>query len=99
MCSCLQSFLIKCSPDKSGPVVDSIVDEGADIVGAGADQSGAADAQHEHQGGEDVDPEVDHHHQREDEDAGVAGAGVLDPRHPDCACDQPAQLEQHIHWK
>ena len=86
-------------PDGSGPHLDR---PGHEVpVGAVAQEGehlGAAQAEHEQQRREDVDPEVDDHGDGEDVDGLVAVVGVH-PKHPDCARDQPRDLKQDINWR
>ena len=57
----------------------------------------ATEAEHEEEGCEDVDPEVDDDHHGEHVDRFVAflGAGV-DPDQPDCSRHQPSDLEDDV---
>ena len=58
----------------------------------------AAETEHEEEWGEDVDPEVDDDHHREDVDRLVALLGVRIHSHqPDRAGYQPGNLEDDVH--
>ena len=60
----------------------------------------AAETEHEEEWGEDVDPEVDDDHHREDVDRLVALLGVRIHSHqPDRAGYQPSNLEDDVHWE
>ena len=93
--------------DKSPDTVATVAEDPSSNVIAG-DGNGniylpgtyprAADPQHEGERGEDVDPEVDNDHQREDVDGVVAlGLGVPHLFNPHCPSYQPDQLKQNIH--
>ena len=82
------------SPQITGPGLNNIVEKCPERAGADPD-SEAAETEHECEGCEDVDPEVDDDDDREDVDGSVT-AGGLSSGNPDCARDQPADLEEDV---
>ena len=83
-------------PDITGPGLNNIVEKCPERAGTNAD-SEAAETEHEYEGSEDVDPEVDDDNHREDVDSSVT-VGAVSPSHPDCACHKPANLEEDVDW-
>ena len=90
-------------PDGSCPVINSIGDQTPGNVGPAADANlGAAEADHEDEGGEDVDPEVDDDNQGEDVDGGITSLSIgaatdVNTSNPNCSSYQPAKLKQYVH--
>ena len=82
------------SPYITGPGLNNIVEKCPERAGADPD-SEAAETEHECERREDVDPEVDDDDHREDVDGSLT-TGAVSPGHPDCARDQPADLEEDV---
>ena len=82
------------SPQITGPGLNNIVEKCPERAGADPD-SEAAETEHECEGREDVDPEVDDDDDGEDVDSSVTIV-TLSTHHPDCACDEPAELEDDV---
>ena len=82
------------SPHITCPGLNNVVKKCPQRAGANTD-SEAAEAEHEYEGCEDVDPEVDDDDHREDVDGSVA-VGAVSPTHPDSARHQPANLEEDV---
>ena len=82
------------SPYITGPGLNNVVEKCPERAGADTD-SEAAETEHECEGREDVDPEVDDDDDREDVDGSVT-AGAVGSAHPDCPGDQPADLEEDV---
>ena len=82
------------SPHITRPGLNNVVEKCPQRTGANSD-SEAAETEHEYERCEDVDPEVDDDDHREDVDGSVT-VGAVSPAHPDCACHQPANLEEDV---
>ena len=84
------------SPDTSGPVFHSVVDQWPEWHVTHTNL-GTTDNHHEDEWCQNVDPEIDHDHNWEHVDGGVAGVGVqVGIHHPDCSCHQPAYFKQNV---
>ena len=82
------------SPNITRPGLNNIVEKCPERTGTNSD-SEATETEHEYERCEDVDPEVDDDDHREDVDGPVT-VGAVSPAHPDCACHQPANLEEDV---